>query len=124
MYTNNSTYPYDNNQFKDWFTPRGWICPRCNRVNAPSLMQCSCSQYQFPLTTSAPTGGMAATLGRCPECGEYIATIWVNGEQQSGYCACKRQETDSTLMRLRSMPEEEFNALFPPPNEDDEDMTY
>lgn len=22
---------------------RGWICPRCNVVNAPSVVQCSCS---------------------------------------------------------------------------------
>lgn len=96
MFTSNSTYPqqyYDpQNQFKDWFAPRGWICPRCDRVNAPSVMTCPCS-HPFPLTTSAPVGGMAATLSRCPTCGEYVATIHVNGEAQSGKCACERKLT-------------------------------
>jgi hypothetical protein len=23
--------------------PQGWTCPRCNRVNAPSVLECPCS---------------------------------------------------------------------------------
>ncbi len=25
---------------------RGWLCPRCNRVNAPYLSQCPCIEYK------------------------------------------------------------------------------
>ena len=25
----------------------GWMCPRCNAVNAPWVAKCDCSQYQF-----------------------------------------------------------------------------
>ena len=23
--------------------PQGWTCPRCNRVNAPTVLECPCS---------------------------------------------------------------------------------
>lgn len=95
MFMSNSTYPiqYYDSQFKDWFTPRGWVCPRCDRVNAPSVFQCPCSQHQFPLTATEPMRSFSAVLSRCPKCGEYVATLYVNGKAESGKCACERQST-------------------------------
>lgn len=29
-------------------TPSGWICPRCQRVNAPTVRQCQCGQREEP----------------------------------------------------------------------------
>lgn len=26
--------------------PNGWICPRCGRVNAPSITQCNCKEEE------------------------------------------------------------------------------
>lgn len=28
--------------------PTGWLCPRCSRMNAPTVQQCSCGEPVMP----------------------------------------------------------------------------
>ena len=35
--------------------PKGWICPRCGRVNAPWISQCSCNASPFTKISTSPT---------------------------------------------------------------------
>ena len=42
------------NKFND--TPQGWICPSCNKVNAPWIPQCSCNTIKdAPLPPPEPS---------------------------------------------------------------------
>lgn len=39
--------------FQNWLKPRpqqGWECPRCGRINAPWVQQCSCSPNNWSIT--------------------------------------------------------------------------
>lgn len=38
--------PYTQPSFQD-----GWRCPRCNRINAPWVRQCDCSQNNWTITS-------------------------------------------------------------------------
>ena len=64
--------------------PKGWICPRCGRVNAPWVNQCSCNSSPFTKISTSPafvaspcqtcsnnpanggSGNCNCTLGTCP----------------------------------------------------------
>jgi len=41
--------------------PVGWLCPRCERVNAPDIKQCPCQPPTLPNTVSAPKPGPQET---------------------------------------------------------------
>lgn len=41
--------------------PTGWLCPRCERVNAPDVKQCPCQPPTLPNTVSAPKLGPQET---------------------------------------------------------------
>lgn len=34
--------------------PTGWICPRCQRVNAPTVLCCQCGQRESQFELSPP----------------------------------------------------------------------
>ncbi len=40
---------------------RGWVCPRCNVVNAPWVSRCECRIYYGTHTVSDQTGTAAPT---------------------------------------------------------------
>ena len=35
----------------------GWLCPRCKKVNAPWVSQCTCTEYYEKITTNTPIVG-------------------------------------------------------------------
>ena len=37
--------------YSDKFIQEGWVCPRCGRVNAPWLPNCSCGSNETVVTT-------------------------------------------------------------------------
>lgn len=39
----------------------GWICPRCHKVNAPWVLQCSCEDFWRDKITNIP-----CTIGAYP----------------------------------------------------------
>lgn len=41
-------HPYQPNYF--YFGQQGWICPRCERVNAPFMNQCTCRSKDYSNT--------------------------------------------------------------------------
>ncbi len=46
----------------------GWICPRCNKVNAPSVQQCSCS----PSNGNGYGGYLGRLAPTCHMCGQFL----------------------------------------------------
>lgn len=44
-------------------TQEGWICPRCGKVNAPWVMQCSCNRN----TNILPKVGALNLIGIMPQ---------------------------------------------------------
>ena len=32
----------------------GWLCPRCNKINAPWVSQCSCEDFWLDKITCGP----------------------------------------------------------------------
>lgn len=37
-------YPFEHPMIVPKTVPQGWECPRCRRINAPSVTQCPCRQ--------------------------------------------------------------------------------
>lgn len=45
---------------------QGWICPRCGRVNAPSILTCNCSSgYVIGTATNSPDVWVYKGNGKC-----------------------------------------------------------
>lgn len=59
--------------------PKGWICPKCGRVNAPWVATCSCSQTQTKTIKSTWTTNIPSY---CMGCSNHP----INGG--SGICHC------------------------------------
>lgn len=35
-----------------------WICPRCNVVNSPAMMQCTCKEQELTIASTSPYLGL------------------------------------------------------------------
>ena len=55
------SYRFEVGDYKMDFTQRGWICPRCGRVNAPFMPFCICvdEHKQVTYTTNTETDSTA-----------------------------------------------------------------
>ena len=49
----------------DTNTYKGWVCPRCGRVNAPWVSQCNCGGNVFIKINTLPTTTPSPCVG-CP----------------------------------------------------------
>ena len=58
--------------------PKGWVCPRCGRVNAPWVSQCSCDGNIYIKINTQPISVPSA----CATCSNHPS----NGG--SGICLC------------------------------------
>lgn len=53
-----------------WYTDKGWICPRCDRVNSPNLRYCDCpsdGQAVGTYLTTFPGVKAGQFVGQPPE---------------------------------------------------------
>ena len=52
----------------------GWVCPRCGRVNAPWLPNCSCNPVSTTATTTTTSPPTASSVTESP----HIKAEWTN----------------------------------------------
>ena len=55
----------------------GWLCPRCKKVNAPWVSQCTCTEYHEKITTNTPiVGDPPFTYPNVPNWTPYYDTVF------------------------------------------------
>lgn len=59
----------------------GWLCPRCHKVNAPWVSQCSCEDFWRDKITCNP-----CTTGAYPRDNSNVLDSW--GYNHVGECDC------------------------------------
>lgn len=83
----------------NFFAPRGWICPRCDRINSPDIYQCPCSTQNLRLVpmpysvVASSTTSYSINAGTCEVCGKSYIDIFDGKEtKRTGFCICHRDD--------------------------------
>lgn len=75
----------------------GWICPRCGKVNAPWVMQCSCNRN----TQILPKVGAPYYEGDQATCNaKEIESITI-GKPKKGLCPDKWLDTEFFIIKFK-----------------------
>lgn len=82
----------------DYFTEKGWECPRCKRINAPWVRQCDCSGYNWTITNTPNTSPWWTQLPTTITCKNpsnvtYYSNPSTIGKIDSSVCASDSSKT-------------------------------
>lgn len=88
--TSNASEKKDSSLKEGWISLKeGWVCPRCGKVNAPWVLQCTCTSkepivptWNPPISPSVAKPGVWYSSPACEECPNNPK----NGG--SGHCNC------------------------------------
>lgn len=84
--------------YSDKFIQEGWVCPRCGRVNAPWLPNCSCGSNETVVTTdNTSPSNTAWSIAESP----HIKVEWTNKDNlNKGEWTNKDNLNDETITFL------------------------